>query len=75
LYQNCEDGLKKLGSTLEFLQWKEENGVTDKGFEKFLKILKKQLPKCNELPTITYGAEKNVCPLGLYVQKIHACPN
>ena len=34
LYPTCEDGHKKLGSTLELLQWKAENGVTDKGFEK-----------------------------------------
>jgi hypothetical protein len=29
----------------------------------------------NELPSSTYKAEKVVCPLGLEVQKIHACPN
>jgi hypothetical protein len=28
LYPNCEDGQKKLGSTLELLRWKVENGVT-----------------------------------------------
>ena len=37
-------------------------------------ILKKKLPKDNELPDSTY-ATKVVCPLGLEVQKIHACPN
>jgi hypothetical protein len=40
-----------------------------------LKIVKKVLPKDNELPTSTYEAKKIVCPLGLEVQKIHACPN
>ena len=75
LYPNCEDGLKKLGSTLELLQWKAENGVTDKGFEKLLKIMKKGLPKGNELPAITYETKKVVCPLGLDVHKIHACIN
>ena len=34
LYPNCEDGQKKLGSTLELLKWKAETGVTDSGFEK-----------------------------------------
>jgi hypothetical protein len=29
LYPNCEDGQKKLGSTLELLRWKIENSVTD----------------------------------------------
>jgi hypothetical protein len=57
------------------LQWKVENGVPDKGFEKLLKILKKKLPKDNELPDSTYAANKVVCSLGLEVQKIHACPN
>ena len=35
----------------------------------------KKLPKDNELPDITYEAKKVLCPLGLEVQKIHACPN
>ena len=50
LYPNCEDGNTKLGTVLELLQWKAENAVPDKGFEKLLKILKKKLPKDNELP-------------------------
>ena len=49
--------------------------MPDKGFEKLLKILKKKLPKDNELPDSTYAAKKVVCPLRLEVQKIHACPN
>jgi hypothetical protein len=32
LYPNCKDGQKKLGSTLELLQWKAETGLSDKGF-------------------------------------------
>ena len=32
LYPNCENGLKKLGSTLELLQWKEECGLSDSRF-------------------------------------------
>ena len=47
LYPNSEDGNSKLGTVLELLQWKAENGVPDKGFEKLLKILKKKLPKDN----------------------------
>jgi hypothetical protein len=74
LYPNCEDGNTKLGTTLELLQWKAETGLSDKGFEKLLKIMKK-LPKDNELPDSTYEAKKVLCPLGLEVQKIHACIN
>ena len=38
-------------------------------------MIKNMLPKDNELPESTYEAKKDVCPLGLEVQKIHACPN
>ena len=30
LYPDCENGLKKFGATLELLQWKATNGVSDK---------------------------------------------
>jgi hypothetical protein len=36
---------------------------------------KNMLPKDNKLPVSTYKAKKFICPLGLEVQKIHACPN
>ena len=57
------------------LQWKAANGVSDKGFVELLGLVKKMLPEGNELPPTTYEAKKVVCPLGLDVQKIHACPN
>ena len=75
LYPTCDAGQKKLGTTLELLQWKAKNGVSDKGFAELLKIQKKMLPKDNELPSTTYEAKQVVCPLGLEIQKIHACPN
>ena len=75
LYPDCENGLKKLGTTLELLHWKATNGVSDKGFGELLKLVKKILPKDNELPTTTYETKQLVCPLGLEVQKIHTCPN
>ena len=73
LYPNCEDDNTKLGTALELLQWKEENGIPDKGFGKIMKIFKKRLPKDNGLPDSTYEAKKLLCPLGVEVQKIHAC--
>ena len=75
MYPNCEEGITKLGIILEMLQWKADNVVPNKGFDQVLKIFKKNLPKDNELPDTTYAAKKVVCPLGLEVQKIHACPN
>ena len=37
--------------------------------------MKPKLPNDNELPETTYEAKKTICPLGLDVQKIHACIN
>ena len=33
LYPDCKQDPKKLGTTLELLQWKASNGLSDKGFE------------------------------------------
>ena len=75
LYLNCKADKEKLGTILELLQWKAKNGLSDKGFGKLLVMIKNMLPKDNELPESMYEAKKVVCPLGLEVQKIHACPN
>ena len=64
LYPTCDAGQKKLGTTLELLQWKAKSGVSDKGFTELLKIQKKMLLKDNELPSTTYEAKQVVCPLG-----------
>jgi len=58
LYPNCKQELKKLGTTLEILQWKAANGVTDKGFEELLGIVKNMLPEGNELSATTYEAKR-----------------
>ena len=70
LYPDCKQGSKKLGTTLETLQWKAANGVNDKGFEGLHGIVNNMLPVGNELPSTTYEAKKVVYPLGLEVQKI-----
>src|SRR3954466_7282726 len=75
LYPNCEDDSTKLGTTLELLKWKADFGCSDTGFEKLLQIIKSKLPPDNELPATTHEAKKVICPLGLDVQKIHACIN
>ena len=41
LNPGCEDGLKKLGTTLELLQWKATYGVSDKEFGELLKLFLK----------------------------------
>ena len=40
-----------------------------------LDLLRDMLPQGNEIPKNTYEAKQNVCPLGLEVEKIHACSN
>ena len=67
LYPGCENGLKKLGATLELLQGKTTNDVSNKGFGELLKLVEKMFPKDNELPTTMYEAKQLVCPLGLEV--------
>ena len=54
---------------------KDINGWSDKGFNELLQFLRDLLPKDNMLPQNTYQAKKIVCPLGLEVEKIHACRN
>ena len=41
LYPDCKQDQKKLGTTLE---WKASNGLSDKGFEELLKLIKKLTP-------------------------------
>jgi hypothetical protein len=74
-YPDCKQGHKKFGATLELLQWKASNDLSDKGFEELLKLIKNLLPEGNTLPKTTYEARCVVCSLGLEAQKIHACPN
>jgi hypothetical protein len=38
LYPGCTSGMKKLGITLELLQWKATHGVSNKGFGELLKF-------------------------------------
>jgi Zn finger protein HypA/HybF involved in hydrogenase expression len=75
LCPGCKEDHKKLHTTLDMLQWKATNGVSDKGFDDLLRMIKNLLPADNELLPSTYEAKKIVCPLGLEVQKIQACPN
>jgi hypothetical protein len=53
-------GSKKLGTTLEMLQWKAKYSVSDKAFEGMLKIVKDKFPENNELPSTTYEAKQTV---------------
>ena len=58
LYPDCKQGQKKLGTTLELLQWKASNSLSNKGFEELLKLIKNLLPEDNTLPATTYETKK-----------------
>ena len=64
-----------MSSTLALLKFKAESGVSDVNFTNLLELIADALPDDNVLPTTTKEAKKVVCPLGLEVQKIHACIN
>ena len=57
------------------LEFKSINGLSDKDFDQLLGIIRKMLQKKNELPKKTYLAKQMICPIGLEVEKIHACSN
>jgi hypothetical protein len=48
LYLDCKQGHKKLGTTLEMLQWKAKYGMSDKAVEGMLKIVKDKLLENND---------------------------
>jgi hypothetical protein len=73
LYQGSR--VTKLEADLLLLEPKSSNGLTDKGFDDLLCLLQKLLPTPNELPENTYQAKQMICPMGLEVQKLHACRN
>ena len=50
LYPKYEDSSTKLGTTLELLKWKAETGLSDKGFEKLLKIMKPSFQRVTNCP-------------------------
>lgn len=75
LYHGCNVQFTRLSTTLKLCKLKVKNGWSDKSFTEMLKLLAEMLPAKNELPTSTYEAKKILCPMGMNVKKIHACPN
>nr|ABF99295.1 transposon protein, putative, CACTA, En/Spm sub-class [Oryza sativa Japonica Group] len=75
LYAGCKAKHTKLSVTLNLMKLKASSGWTDKSFTDLLGILKAMLPIENTLPETTYEAKQVLCPLGLEIRRIHACPN
>ena len=75
LFPGCKAKFTLLYAVLELLKLKASNSWSDKSFNELLGLLGDMLPEGNELPINTYRAKKVLCPLGLEVEKIHACRN
>ena len=65
----------KVEADILLLELKARNGMSDTRFNDVLPLLQKFVPSPNELPQNMYEAKHMICPLGLEVQKIHACTN
>ncbi|XP_052621656.1 uncharacterized protein LOC128127253 [Lactuca sativa] len=74
LYTGCTK-FTKLSAVLKLINLKANNGWSDTSFTSLLKILHEMLPDDNELPVSTYQAKKLMCPMGMEIERIHACPN
>ncbi|XP_076946747.1 uncharacterized protein LOC143618403 [Bidens hawaiensis] len=74
VYAGCEN-FSKLDAVLELFNLKANFKWSDTSFTSLLSFLHALLPKDNELPISLYQAKKLMCPIGLKVERIHACPN
>ena len=74
LFPGCEN-FTKMHAVLKLYNLKASNNWSDKSFTALLKLLGDMLPDENELPRSCYQAKKLLCPMGLDVEKIHACSN
>ena len=54
---------------------KQKFGWSDKSVTKLLSFLQDLLLEGNQMPESYYKAKQIVCPLGMEVQRIHACKN
>ena len=74
LYNGCEN-FTKLSAVMKLFNIKSKYGWSDISFTSLLVVLNEMLPKGNELPISLYQENKLMCPMGLKVKRIHACPN
>jgi hypothetical protein len=75
LYDGCAVQYMRLFAMVKLFQLKASNGWSDGSFNDLLTLLKDMLPQGNSVPEIIYEAKQIICPLGLEVEKIHACKN
>jgi hypothetical protein len=52
-----------------------DHGWSNKSFKDLLDVLRDILPEGNKIAESVYEAKKITCPLGIEVEKNHACKN
>jgi hypothetical protein len=57
------------------MQLKADHGWSNKSFKHLLDVLRDMIPEGNQIEKCVYEAKKIICPLGIEVEKIHACKN
>nr|GEW50841.1 hypothetical protein [Tanacetum cinerariifolium] len=72
LYEGCED-FTKLSAIYRLMNVKAINSWSDTGFTSLLEALHEMFLKA-KLPSLTYQAKKLICPMGMEIEKIDACP-
>jgi hypothetical protein len=75
LYHGCASQYTRLFVMVKLFQLKASNRWSDCSFMELLMLLKDMLPQGNAAPETVYEAKQIICPLGLEVEKIHACNN
>jgi hypothetical protein len=73
LYHGCAAQYMRLFVMVKLFQLKASNGWSDYSFKEFFTLLKDMLPQGNAVPETVYEAKQIIYPLGLEVEKIHAC--
>ena len=74
LYPGCTK-YSILDFVLKLLNLKADSGWSDSSFTRLLEFLHDSHPKDNGIPVSLYQAKKLMCPMGLEIERIHACPN
>jgi hypothetical protein len=74
-YDGCVVRYTRLFVMVKLFQLNMSNGWSDGSFKDLLTLLKDMLPQGNSVPETIYEAKQIICPLGLEVEKIHACKN
>jgi hypothetical protein len=74
-YHGCAAQYTRLFVMVKLFRLKVSNRWSDCSFMELLMLLKDMLPQGNAVLETFYKEKQIICPLGLEVEKIHACKN